>query len=233
MNDIATREHMSGRYILKVLLLILIPQLAARVLYVAYSYAATDVTASAFLESALDYGARTFSCLTIGTAYASIQHTVYRYAPARGFVPLGIYAGVILLDDAARFFIDYLGGAINYRELVALISLSAEFFSTVAIAFGGWILGVAIHHLYVIRSFPRKHSERSAVNASLLLYFAVPLIRWIVNTFSFLVSVEWIATVDETRSIVTDGVSIVVFYAIITFIGSRIALAALHAGEKD
>jgi len=231
MNEFERNDKVGTLYILKSILIMLIPCAAARALYILYSVAATDVTVQ-INPNILLYSSTAMSCIFVGGAFAAIQRCTYRYSPKKTIIPFVIYAGCCFVDRVVRFCIDYFDGGIRYREKIALVTLSAEFFTVCAIAFCAWILGVAIHYLYIKRNHMRKYGEKAAINAALLLNFAVPFIRWIVTVLETAIDADWILTVDETNAIVADGITVVVMYALVAFIGSRISLAVLRVGDS-
>lgn len=210
-------------FYLKSFFCIFIPALIARCVRVAYSYTATNVMSDPIVTDVLNYTAVAFTCIFIAAAYTSVATAVYSYSPSKGIISLLIFSGVYLADCIARFLLDYIGGEINsYRIMLAFISLSAEFFTAVALAFVAWMVAFIENKLYFTHESENRYSVKSALNGVILVQFLLPFIRWIYRSVKFLISVEFIPTVDEVNSIILDGVVIVVGYGILAFFVSRI-----------
>lgn len=230
MNEVKTENKRA--FYLKSLLFMLIPAIIARILSLLYSECATDITVLPIVTKALNYGAIAFTCVMVGAAYASITAAIYRYSGTAGIGILIMFSLVFFGDCLIRFFSDYIGGELRYREILAIITLLTEFFAQAAMAMCAWMISVAIHHLYKLK--PAKlYSLTYASLAALAVQFAVPFFRWIFTVLDFLNDVEWIPTSAEIGSILEEGAVIIVCYAGVTWLISRIVLRFLMPRDKN
>ena len=179
----------------------------------------------------IHWGALAFVCISGAAALTLIAVAIYTKGTKCAARVTGIYAVCLVVDAAVKYFTArardgrVLSGRSGYDAILSIVSYISDFLVAVAIAFGVWIVSAAFLRVYKAREGSRSYSLYSAVNAAILLYFAVPFVRLIVKGAAELVSVNWRPSVTVIRSLVYEGVEICICYAIIAFIGSRITLA--------
>lgn len=222
-----------GGYCLKSFILILIPAILYRALYLLYSNLATNVAVPTILiEEAVRYAALIFFAVMLAAAYTSITVAVYRYSAAAGLIVMLIFSGVFFADCAFRFAMDYIGGSQGSQMIIDMVRLLSEFFTQAAEVICAWMISVAFSHLHKQNEKNRLASIESASAFSLLLPFAVPFVSTVVRIFKFLVEVDWIPTRSEIFSISQDLVSVIMIYGVILFALSRIFLRVMDPDRK-
>lgn len=219
------------RFYLRAFLCIIIPTIVSRCLSVAQLCCSGSACASEVGVMLLRWGSIAFLCLSIAAAYTLIAAAIYALGSKGAACIMFFYALRCFFDSAAKFFTEnlYSGQAVaersDYDSILSVVTLLSEFFASVALAFGVWIMTSAFCRMYRARDCSRKYTLKSAVNAAILLQFAVPFLRMLVRFFSGFIRENRTPSLSMLRSLVRDGLEIVVFYAIIAFIGSRIVLA--------
>ncbi len=227
----------SSRFFLRAFLCIMVPGIVSRAFYAACLFCSRSATVTESCEMFLRWGGLAFFCVSTAAAYTLITLAIYTSGTKSASCIMGFYALKCLLDSACQFFTDGMGlgpdaaERSDYDAILSGVSLLSEFFAAVALAFGVWIMTSAFYRMYKSHDCSRKYSLKSAVNFAVLVQFAVPFLKMLVRAFTSFVRANWVPTLSALRSMVYDGLEIVVFYAIIAFISSRAVLALCT--EKD
>lgn len=225
------------RFYLRAILCIFVPFLVSRCFYIARVCCSGSVYATETGLTLLRWCSIAFLCLSTAAAYTLITVAIYALGPKGAACITGICALRCLLDSLTQFFAESLnfGSASeqlsDYDMIMSWVTLLSEFFASVALAFGVWIMASAFYRMYKSRDCSRKYSLKNAVNGAVMVHFAVPFCRMLVRGFMGLVRENWTPSLSMMRSIVYEGLEIVVFYAIIAFVGSRVVLAVCTERE--
>lgn len=220
INDVYAKEH----FYLRTTLCMLIPAIISRSLALGFSAGVQSGEMRTWALKALDYGQLFVYCFFIGCALAAICSAIYTVGARRAVIVAGVFALICAVDLVWRYFTEIRGDQSGFREISGAVSLLSEFAVSLALALCVWMIGFAFRHLYLVHDGSRKYSVRAAVNASVALRFAIPFVTWCYNGAKTIIASDPIPTVQSISDLVASGVRVVVFYAIVVFIGSRFAL---------
>ena len=213
------------KFYLRAILCIVVPFSVGTALSLIVMYAGDE---SGFGVTALQWTYRAFYALEIAAAYTLIVAAIYTKGPKSAAKITAVYALCRFVGELLEYlherWLPENGAGLEYDRIMSGVSHISEFFAAVSLAFGVWIMSAAFLKLYKTNEGKRKYAVKSAVNFAILFEFAVSFTRLIVRSGFDLFRADLTPPVDTIRVFVYEAVETIVFFAIIAFIGSRIAL---------
>ena len=225
MIRLLNNDVQKSRFYIRALLCILVPAVIGRGAAV-MSLFMTNVTETA--SALLHWTFLAFWCLSNAAALTLIAAAIYTGGKKCAVRIMVIFIVCRGADAAAAFAAEGIASEeqiSDYETILSVVSAFSDFIVAVSVAFGVWIIAAAFYRVWIAKDRSRKYSLRSAVNTAILLNFSVPFVRLLVRTALRIISPDIQPTVTGIGAVVSEGVEIFVFYAIIAFAGSRIALA--------
>ena len=209
-------------------LCIIIPAVVARLIAILSLGMTVDSGASETVLFAARHGYLLFFFFSNAAALTLISVAIYTAGTKCAARIMGIFILCLGVDVTVKFFAEGYGSGVkisDYDAILSAVTYISDFLIAVAIAFGVWIVSSAFFRVYKSRDHSRKYSLKSAVNAAILMNFSVPFVKLMVKSVAGLFDANRQPTVTAIGDAVYEAVEILVFYAVIAFIGSRITLA--------
>lgn len=203
------------RHLLAGALFLLVPLVAARVVSVLYSYAATDVLyMTTALPTALFWIKRILSVIAFGGGIALTVSAAFRFGGKCGAAAFGIHASLLFLDFMTAFLIDVLSGAVSSAGvLLAFLVGFADCIWCVLFSLIAWRAAC--------RLLKKNGTSARAAFIGAVFYMAGRLLLKLLYQLDFLIDVEFLPYPEEIAAIVGD------LLAIVAFDGGVLWLAAL------
>jgi len=178
---------------------------AGRTTKAIHSIVYNDIVYADWFVNLFEYATDILDSVKTALGYSAIAYCTHYVSKKAGTLSLLIYIGGLLLENAARFFIDYFSSAITYYGIpMVLSSLSIQFLYETIFAVAAWAIALWFLRL---RNSPKQkekgHRFTAENNArlSILLLMTASIIQLAIFYISQYIKIREMTSIELARCI--------------------------------